>query len=66
MFRGARSRPELYSDRLMQMTVNDQLCLGNVGAGSQVEIREELCPYEELKAFVTPCQREEGRKKTSG
>lgn len=25
----------------MQMTVNDQLCLGNVGAGSQMELREE-------------------------
>jgi len=25
----------------MQMTVNDQLCLGNVGAGSQMKLREE-------------------------
>lgn len=47
------------------MTVNDQLCVGNVGAGSQMERREEQHPYEELKASVTPCQREreEGRKK---
>lgn len=43
------------------MTVNDQLCLGNVGAGIQIELREELHPFKELKASVTPCQRERER-----
>lgn len=50
----------------MQMTVNDQLCLGNVGAGSQMKLREEpVRGAESVRHTLSESERErdEGRKK---